>query len=306
MINSSALQINIIQESFTASKTAEYIRLTLILLTVGGFCFFIYYLTVMLNAFFLTPHLQQNARYVLFTYMLINDTFYLVLAFCMMLAAIYLLYVPVPVCYIFYTAGAMTFRVTPYSLAAMALEQYVAICYPLRHAELCTTQRANAAFTIICSVLMIPYAAELCVMVSSRTNIFHLYVICRQEMLLVTPIQNIIRSFNLILCFSSVGLVIIFTYVRIMLVALKVNSQSSSASKAGKTVMLHAFQLLLCMASILSTLTEAFSINQKDLFPISSFFAFTCVPRFLSPIIYGIRDEVLRKHFKKSFQKCCH
>ncbi|XP_063806699.1 odorant receptor 131-2-like [Pseudophryne corroboree] len=249
MINSPELQNNLTHVSLIASKRIAAIQWIFLCLIIVGFCFFFYYVTVMLNVFFLTPELRQTARYVLFVCMLINDSLYLVLSFYMALAAIYVLYVPVPLCYILYTTSSMTFRVTPYNLAAMAVEQYVAICYPLRHAQLCTPQRAKAAFTLICSAILIPYVIELCVMFSSFTNIFHLYIICRQEMLFVNSIQKIIRSVTLILCFSSVGLAIIFTYVKIMLVALKASSQSSSASKAGKTVMLHAFQFLLCMAS---------------------------------------------------------
>ncbi|XP_063806698.1 odorant receptor 131-2-like [Pseudophryne corroboree] len=299
MINSSVLHNNLTQESFTNSKVTVYTMWIITALIIVGFCFFFYYVTVMLNVFFLTPELQQTARYVLFVCMLINDTSYLIVTFFMMFASLYLLYVPVPLCYILYTVSAMTFRVTPYNLAAMAVEQYVAICYPLRHAQLCTPQRAKAAFTIICLVLMIPYVAELCVMFSSFTNIFHLYIVCGLRSLIVNNFQNIIRSIDLILCFSSVGLVIIFTYVKIMLVALKASSQSSSASKAGKTVLVHTFQFLLCLGSLVNTLTQAFSLQAAAPIHVTNFFIFTYVPRFLSPLIYGIRDDVLRKHFKK-------
>ncbi|XP_063807793.1 odorant receptor 131-2-like, partial [Pseudophryne corroboree] len=254
MINSSVLKNNLTQESFTISKVTVYTRWIITALITLGLCFFFYYVTVMLNAFFLTPELRQTARYVLFVCMLINDTLYLVLAFYLNLA--YLVYIPVPTCYIVYLVSAITFKVTPYNLAAMAVEQYVAICYPLRHVQLCTPQRAKAVFTIICLVLMIPYVADLCVMFLSCPNIFNFYIMCVMESMIVNKIQYLIRSVDLILCFSSVGLVIIFTYVKIMLVALKASSQSSSASKAGKTVLLHAFQFLLCLASLLNTFTK--------------------------------------------------
>ncbi|XP_063813036.1 odorant receptor 131-2-like [Pseudophryne corroboree] len=304
MINSSVLKNNLTQESLTISKVTVYTMWIITAMITLGFCFFFYYVTVMLNAFFLTPELQQTARYVLFVYMLINDTLYLVLTFFLLLSAVYVVYVPVPLCYIVYLVSSITFKVTPYNLAAMAVEQYVAICYPLRHAQLCTPQRAKATVTNICLVLMIPYVADLYVMFLSFSNIFNLYIMCFKENMIVNKIQYLIRSVDLILCFSSVGLVIIFTYVKIMLVALKASSQTSSASKAGKTVLLHAFQFLLCLASLLNMLTEAFSLEVAVPIQFINFFIFTYVPRFLSPIIYGIRDDVLRKHFKKSLQKC--
>ncbi|XP_072254720.1 odorant receptor 131-2-like [Pyxicephalus adspersus] len=175
-----------------------------------------------------------------------------ILGFTLMLGAMYTLYVPMPICYILFTASLPAFRVTPISLAAMTLEKYAAICHLLRHPDLCTPQRANAVFTLICTVLVILYAGELGLMASSFTNIFNLYIICRQENLLALPYQNALRSMMLILCYVSVAIVILFTYIEIMMVAQGVRSQSSSASKDRKTILLHSFQLLLCMASLLS------------------------------------------------------
>ncbi|XP_040278443.1 odorant receptor 131-2-like [Bufo bufo] len=287
------------QVSIPSSKLIVYTKLTLILLLTVGLGFFTYFITMILNVFFTTPHLRDHARYVLFVYMLMNDTFFLFLGFSLMLNSVYELYVPVPLCYVLYTLSSVTFRVTPYNLAAMALEQYVAICHPLRHVELCTAYRAHVTFTMICFLLSISYVVELYIMLSSKTNIFSRYIICRQNLLIVNPIQNIIFSINFILCFTLVGIVILVTYIKIVLVAHRISSQSSSASKAGKTVILHAFQLLLSMASLLSTLTESFLIKKSELLPIANFLAFTCLPRFLSPMIYGIRDEALRKHMKR-------
>ncbi|KAM3936210.1 odorant receptor 131-2-like [Leptodactylus fuscus] len=303
MVNSSELQYNINHISITSSKMTDYALLAFILLITVAFGFFTYFIVMILTAFFTSPQLRDNARYVLFVYLLMNDTFFLILGFYMLLMVFYELYVPVPLCYVFYALSCMAYGVSPYNLAAMALEQYVAICHPLRHAEFCTTFRAHVAFTMICSLLTIPYAVELYVMFSSMTNIFNIYIICWQHLLVVNPIQNVVRTINHILCFSSVGIVILVTYNKIMRVARRASSRSSSASKAGKTVMLHAFQLLLCMASILSTFIESLPMRPDDVLIVTNFFIFTCVPRFLSPVIYGIRDETLREHMRRSLPR---
>lgn len=301
MVSASRLQDNTTLALTVRSKTSQWIHIQwiFILLIILGFCFFLCFMTLFFNVFFKTQPLREKARYVLFVFLLLNDTLFLLLGFFLMLASIYLFYIPVPLCYILYTLSSAAFKVTPCNLAAMALEKYFAICHPLRHAELFTTQRANAIFTMICSLVMIPYVAEFYVMASSITNIFNLYVICRQEDLVFNPIQNVIRSITLILCFVSVGVVIVFSYVKIMQVAKTASPQSSFASKAGKTVIIHAFQLLLCSSSLLSILTQQFLTTWPDFLPTTHFFVFTCLPRFLSPIIYGIRDELLRQYIKK-------
>ncbi|XP_075122409.1 odorant receptor 131-2-like [Leptodactylus fuscus] len=306
MVNiSSTFQVNTTQVPVTLSKTSEVIRWSFVFLTIVGFCFFIYFMAMVLNVFFASPQLRENARYLLFVYMLVNDTVYIILASYLLLAGLYVLYTPLPICFILYAISSSVFRVTPYNLGAMALERFVAICYPLRHAELCTTQRANIAYALIWLLVVAFHGAELFLMFFSVVNL-RLYAICKHDTLLVNPIQNVIRTLSFILCFGLVGLVIIFTYIKIMLVAHRLKSQSSSASKAGKTVMLHAFQLLLCMSSLLSTLTETFLPKKIEYMPITNFFFFTCLPRFLSPIIYGIRDEELKKQIQRSVGKYFH
>ncbi|XP_018429614.1 PREDICTED: olfactory receptor 56A1-like [Nanorana parkeri] len=302
MANSSVLQSNMFQ-LFLTNTTGNYIFFTLLFLTTVCLFFFMYFIAVMLSIFFTSPHLRENARYILFVYMLVNDMLYLLLGLTLMLGVIYFVYIPVPICYILYTASSMAFRVTPPTLAAMALEKYIAICHPLQYPVLCTPQKANVAFTIICTVQVIPYAAELCLMSSSFTNIFNINVICRKESLIVNPLQNVLRYLVLVLSFVSVAIVILFTYIKITMVAHRVSSQSSSATKARKTILLHAFQLLLCMTSLLSILTEGIPTSQFVHLTLFNFLAFTCVPRFLSPIIYGIRDEYLRKLLKKSLTR---
>ncbi|XP_040278442.1 odorant receptor 131-2-like [Bufo bufo] len=302
MDSSSILQSNMTQVSFLYSKLIVYTLFALIFLIILVVLVFTCFIIITLNVFFTTPQIQDSARYVLFVYMLMNDTFFLLLGFYFFLTVVYKLYIPVPLCYILYILSSITFRITPYNLAAMALEQYVAICHPLQHVELCTAYRAHMVFIFICSLLTIPYAVELFVMLSSMTNIFHLYIICKQELLIVNPIQNVLRSIDLILSFTLVGTVILVTYFKIMLVARRLSSRPSPASKAGKTVMLHAFQLLLCMVSLLSQLTEYLPIKQAGIMPFINFLAFTCISRLLSPLIYGFRDETLREHMKRSLQ----
>ncbi|KAM4796232.1 odorant receptor 131-2-like [Rhinophrynus dorsalis] len=299
-MNSTAPYVNTTQVSIYTNKTPEILRLAIVAVALICFCFFTFLMTVLLKVYFTSPHVKENARYILFVHMLINDTLYLVAGFFLLVSFAYLLYIPVPICYIILTLAACTFRITPYNLAAMALERYIAICYPLRHAELFTGQTANAAIVAMWTLGLIPNVADLITLASSvDKSFFSLSVLCRKETLTRTLLQNTIRSIALILTLSLVGLIILYTYIKVMLVARKIGSGTSSAFKAGKTVMLHACQLLLSMMSLLSMLTEAYLIDYIVILSTINFVLFMCLPRFLSPLIYGVRDEVFSKYLKK-------
>ncbi|XP_053312117.1 odorant receptor 131-2-like [Spea bombifrons] len=303
MANSTAFYANGTPSSIQDNKTSTHIKTALMVVMFLCFFFFLYFILVILSAFFTTAQIRENARYILFAHMLVNDTLYLGLGIILFMANVHVLYVPGPVCFWLYELSSSTFRNTPYNLAVMSLERYVAICLPLRHAELCTCQRAYAAIGVVWSLGFIPNVAEMFLMGSSLKNFFSISVLCTQEVLVLNPIQIIIRSVAFLFNFALVGLVILYTYIKVMKVARQMTSNKSSAVKASRTVMLHAFQLLLYMTSLLYLLMEQFPKQDAEFVPLAKFFTLTCLPRFLSPVIYGIRDELLRKHMKKFYPR---
>ncbi|OCT96421.1 hypothetical protein XELAEV_18014099mg [Xenopus laevis] len=296
MSNATSLYSN---TTMVSSKTLEIVKTTLFLGTFLCFCSFLYFVSVILNVFFSTPHVREIARYVFFVHMLFNDSLHLFVSLFLLMAFLYLIYMPAPFCYFILTLATSTFRVTPYNLAAMALERYIAICFPLRHVELCTVQKTNVAIALIWVVGLIPNVADLIVMASSlKTNFLTLYVICNREALTFNKLQFTIVTIVYIASLALVGLIIIYTYIRVMLVAWKVGSGKSSAFKAAKTILLHGAQLLLYMVSLVSSFTLTSFSDYSFLVSIVSFLLFMCLPRFLSPFIYGIRDEVFRKRIR--------
>ncbi|KAM8977709.1 odorant receptor 131-2-like [Pelodytes ibericus] len=300
MENYNVFYVNVNQTSIQGSRTYEYIKTGLVILIFLCLCFLLYFVTILVYAIFTTVHIQENARYVLFAHMLVNDTLYVSVGLALLMANIYSFYSPAIMCFLAYTLASSTFRVTPYNLAVMSLERYVAICFPLRHVVFCTVRRANLAILIIWVLGLIPNIAEFIAMRTAVEEVSSISVVCNQDALLLNPLQSIIRSVTIFFSFALVGLIILYTYIKVMLVARQMTSGKSSALKAGKTVMLHAFQLLLCMTSLMSTFTEKYT-NVIDFVPFTKFFLFTCLPRFLSPIIYGIRDELLCKQMKKLY-----
>ncbi|XP_063296979.1 odorant receptor 131-2-like [Pelobates fuscus] len=310
MQNSTSLSSDLMQTSIYYSKAAEIGRVVLVFPIVLCFCFFLYLIVVMLHFYFTSPRVKEHARYVLFAHMLINDTMYLSVALFFLLAAMFVLPIPMAICYILVTLAASSFKITPYNLAFMALERYIAICFPLRHVTLCTPQRSNAAIALMWVIGLIPSLADFVALCKSvDKNFFTLSVICTRESLTINDLQKSIRSFSLIISLTLVALIILFTYVKVMLVARQISS-GGSALKAAKTVMLHAFQLLLCIMSLSSSFTEPYFRDYIFLFIMGNFIICMCLPRFLSPLIYGMRDEIFKQCIGKMFPKslkqpCC-
>ncbi|XP_044140263.1 odorant receptor 131-2-like [Bufo gargarizans] len=304
MLNSSSAPENVTL-MFSYTKEVDDVTRTVFLIT-SLLCFssFFYLIAVMLKVFFITPHMQENPRYILFVHMLINDMLFIISTHFMVLSYMHSIYFPVIVCFIIQSYFGGFFLMTPYNLALMSLERYIAICFPLRHLQLCTPKTAKYAIAVVwvfglslstVNFITVSYFTE-------RTS-YSLYELCG-AIKVVSPIQNVIRTVINILSFTVVALIILYTYINVMLVARKIGSGGSSALKAKKTVLFHAIQLLLCMTSYISTTIETY-VNYMYFLIFSNYVLFTCVPRLLSPLIYGIRDEAFQKHIRKACTIMC-
>ncbi|KAI5096628.1 olfactory receptor 2M5, partial [Silurus meridionalis] len=80
------------------------------------------------------------------------------------------------------------------------------------------------------------------------------------------------------------------------------NTNKDSASKAHKTVLLHLIQLVLCLSSFLYSFIEravaTVSDNKLIIELLYLNFLFVLIlPRCLSPLIYGLRDDAVRSLF---------
>ncbi|XP_073473947.1 odorant receptor 131-2-like [Aquarana catesbeiana] len=292
-------------ETYISSQSiqlSESAKMAFIGVIIFCICFFIYFILVLLMVYFATPHLRENARYILFAHMLINDAVYLSLGLFLCLGFVFLLYVPLPICYILVTCATATFQITPYNLAIMALERYVAICFPLRHIMLCTARRSYFAIATMWFVGWLPNVADFIVLISSfEVKYLSQNILCKRQSVHVLAAQNTIHLCTLTMSFILVSLVILFTYIKVMLIAHKTGSGKSSASKAGRTLILHAVQLFLCLLSLTSSFSETYRGDYFFIVIMLNFLLFTCVPRLLSPLIYGIRDEVFSKSIRKMY-----
>ncbi|XP_056230211.1 odorant receptor 129-1 [Seriola aureovittata] len=277
--------------------------------TIPFFVIFLCCIAVMLHIFVTHRQFLETSRYILFAYMLINDTLQLlssvVLFLCVMGQVKFAIVYCVPLLFI----STATFQNTPLILATMSLERYVAIFYPLQQPA---TWRSDRIWIIILSVWFIscifPIIEYSIGELDLAVDVLSTPVLCKTVVVNSSPIQKLFKAALNVLFFAVVAVIILFTYVRILLETRKLRQDKESVSKAMHTVLFHGFQLLLCMLAFTHPITESLIVLNANWLPedvaFFNYFCFMLIPRFLSPLIYGFRDQNLRGYIGKTFL-CC-
>uniref|UniRef100_A0A3B1IS73 G-protein coupled receptors family 1 profile domain-containing protein n=1 Tax=Astyanax mexicanus TaxID=7994 RepID=A0A3B1IS73_ASTMX len=253
-------------------------KLTVVMLI---FLFFIYLNMIMLYSLMSKRVFIETPRYILFAHMLLNDSIHLlftVVLYCVGLALLKLVIV----------ACALTVFVS---------KRYIAICFPLRHAEIATRKRTYLAIVFIWSIGSLNFMIDLFYRIVMDPNILTTQIFCTRETLFIKAWQLDVFSALNILYFVGVSLIIIFTYISIMISARSVSSNKDSATKAHRTVLLHFVQLGLCLTAFLYSAIEraAAMLGNSSLYLDVRYMAFLfilAVPRCMSPLIYGLRGQL--------------
>ncbi|XP_063060724.1 odorant receptor 131-2-like [Engraulis encrasicolus] len=186
---------------------------------------------------------------------------------------------------------------TPLTLVAMCLERYVAICMPLRHADISTARRRLVGLVVIWIASVGPPLTLLYAFLSSMEELMKVpTVVCFVEILFIERWKTYMRVAVLKFYFLCMCIAVIFTYFKIVKAARAVASNDKkSSSKGQKTVLLHAIQLLLCLIQFLNPFIESalLMVNFRLFVDIRyfNFVVFVVAPRCLSPLVYGLRDE---------------
>ncbi len=250
---------------------------------------------------------HETPRYILFGHMLMNDSVLLLLTTIMFTMGSYYLQVTRAICSLLVFISYCTFCNAPLTLALMSLERYVAICFPLRHCNIATPKRTRIAIGIIWLLSSINIITDIILVLIINPSLFIEVLFCTQEQLFLFKWQlDKYQGFD-VLYFVFVAVIIIFTYISIMITARSISSDKDSAKKALKTVLLHLIQLGLCLTSFLyATINKAiYTVSDSSSLFINlrylNFLIILMLPRCLSPLIYGMRDEALWPLFKYYF-----
>ncbi|XP_036393659.1 odorant receptor 131-2-like [Megalops cyprinoides] len=258
---------------------------------------FLYVNCLMIFTFFKKEAFRTNSRYIFFAHTLVCDCIFLVMTDLLLLLSYFRIVMPVGLCLCICVLMSILTFATPLTLTVMSLERYVAICMPLRHAEISTPARAFLSIITIHALSCIQLIIVISVfMASVPLSFYSTDRVCSVEMLIVHKWQGYLRSAISQLYFLVMSSIISFTYVKIMAAAKVASTDNKKTTSKGlRTVLLHAIQLLLCLIQFWCPLIEM-AVMEIDLrlfvnLRYFDYITFILAPRCLSPLVYGLRDD---------------
>lgn len=255
-------------------------------------------INVLLTAtFFSRDCFYSTMRYIFFAVTLLSDSMVLLLSDVLLILSYKSFPMQVGSCVVLYLVTVVCTFVTPLTLTAMSLERYVAICMPLRHSTLCSLQNTLHCIVIIHGLSTLPCIVILSSFHASVSSSFYgQYRICTMDMFVSLKWQNYIKLALYQNYFLIMSIAIMFSYVKIMKVAKGALGENKKSSWKGlRTLILHAFQLLLCLIQLWCPFIESVLLHVDIALYIEvryfNYVMFILTPRCLSPLIYGLRDD---------------
>ncbi|XP_076124762.1 odorant receptor 131-2-like [Alosa pseudoharengus] len=242
---------------------------------------------------------HTDTRYILYIHLVINDMIMVSISVTLYVLTYAYPIFNVSICCTLTVIASTTHKITPLNLAGMAYERYIAICKPLHHGQICTVHRTYILIGLIWWVGFIPGLADIVILLITKPmSFFSTTIFCYPLILYKSEYYQVKTKVFQALYLSFVWLILIFTYFRILAVAKKAKGDSS-AKKAHNTIMLHGVQLFLCMLSYVSPVLDMILVpffpNDRSKITFFSYLITSIVPRLLSSLIYGIRDQTFSK-----------
>ncbi|XP_059912483.1 odorant receptor 131-2-like [Gadus macrocephalus] len=271
-------------------------------LSVGICCTFLYINCVLLYILRSKPVFCETSRHILLFNLIFADTAYLVNSLLLYLLAAFRLRLRMYVCGLLTSISVLEDIISPLTLIVMSIERYVAVCFPMRHTDLATVRNTGAAIAVVWTISGGNVLMRGLILVGWKSNFdpkAEMTDFCSKEAMFLAPMSSVVDKAFCAFVFAFGGLVTILSYVGVTLVARSASTDKASASKAGKTVVLHMIQLVVILiATIYSSLLVSLAriVDRTTLIRLYNSF-FVCLnlfPRCLSALIYGFRDKSIR------------
>nr|XP_033482519.1 odorant receptor 131-2-like [Epinephelus lanceolatus] len=244
---------------------------------------------------------KMNPRFILFIHLVINNIIQLTTSISLFIFTYTFHTIYVSLCCLFILPAIFTTQNTPLNLAFMAAECYIAVCIPLRHSSICTVKRTYIVIGIVWTMSSLSVLPDVFILLATEPPEFlNSRVFCARDTVFRSTYSLKKRDASHILFLVVVWLTLFYTYFRILFAA---RAADADAKKAKNTIILHGFQVLLCMMVYVQPMLRQMLIY---LFPggvaAINFVVFIInqiLPRFVRPIVYGLRDKTFRKYIKK-------
>ncbi|KAL2090657.1 hypothetical protein ACEWY4_012920 [Coilia grayii] len=244
----------------------------------------------------------EDPRYIMFIFMVVNDALQLSLVTALYVVSYAFSRIHASVCSVLIITAVTTTRATPLILAGMAVERYIAICFPLHYGHMCTLARTLwLILGILALTAAVPFTDLFITLATKPLDVFYASIFCDHSILFGDYSIYVKNCIVDTVYFSFVFFTLFYTYLKIMLAARAASTDYVSVKKARNTVLLHGVQLLLCMLafvvpSMQAPLIRLFPMHHLEIRYVN-FLLVYIIPRFLSPMIYGFRDEKFRKYW---------
>ncbi|XP_071362607.1 odorant receptor 131-2-like [Trachinotus anak] len=245
---------------------------------------------------------RETSRYVLLYNLLFADTVLMALSQILFIVSASRTYLTYPVCGLLVSIGNLTNEISPLTLVVMSLERYVAVCYPLRHATIITIRNTGVAIIVVwafCSLNVLTRVLLLLQFPFEQLESLQMKDFCFILVMFLGPLSDDYDKAYTCFVFISASVAIISSYIGVIVAARSASTDKVSARKARNTLLLHLVQLGLSLSSTMhNSLLIAISktVTSTVLEHILSvFYVFIIMlPRCLSSLIYGIRDQTIR------------
>ncbi|XP_062391715.1 odorant receptor 131-2-like [Sardina pilchardus] len=258
--------------------------------------------SIMFHTLLSKPVFRELPRYILFAHMLCNDSVQLMISMLLYILSMKLPPFPKAICALLLVVTETTFRNAALNLAVMSLERYVAICFPLRHGEMVTRKTAGICIALIWFFSSINILIDIIYALVVDPASYKDLMICTRQRFFLSAWQVDVYQGSSYFFFVTVTGILFFTYINVVVAARSASADRESAKKAHKTILLHLVQLVFCVntfvyVSIETALARTSSSRlYKDLRYLNFLFVLI-LPRCLSPLIYGLRDDAVRPLF---------
>ncbi|XP_059926434.1 odorant receptor 131-2-like [Gadus macrocephalus] len=297
--NSSSMQpggaVGFPKDSFTNAMTKNIVAMLvwLVLNVING---------TMVYTFMKHRVFYEDPRYIMFICMVVNDAMQLSLVTTLYVVSYIFRQIHASVCCILVMTAVLTTRSTPLILAGMSVERYLSICYPLHYGHVCTARRTFLLIWVILLLTAAPPLTDLFITLAKEPpEFFSSSMFCDHSLLFRDRsiyYKNCVFDGSYL---SFVALTLLYTYCKIMMAAQAASTTLASVKRARNTVLLHGAQLMLCLLAFVVPSLQASLITQFPHLSLEIRYVFFLlvyiIPRFLSPIIYGFRDENFRRYW---------